>query len=193
MNRTGNITAVIMAGGRSSRMGTDKGLVHFKGKEMVRWPIEILEQFFKNVFIVANNPGYAKFGLPIYEDLLKDKGPLAGIYTALKLSATPWNFIVACDMPFVNSFVIQRLVDSCNSHDAVVPYYNDRPEPMCACYNKTCIPYIEKQLAAGNNKLQDFLQEIRVHAIDFTSEYLPGHHPFLNLNTMDELNKISGL
>ena len=193
MNQASNITAFILAGGKSSRMGTDKGLVSFRGKEMIKWPIDLLQTIFKNVFIVANRSGYAKFELPVIEDLLHEKGPIGGLYTALTTSNTNWNFIMACDMPFMNSQVINKLISDCDLHDAVVPYYNNKPEPLAACYNKSCLTLIEKQLESGNFKMQDFISELNIKRIDFSSENISVNHPFRNLNTMDELNNVSSL
>src|SRR5688572_33465590 len=113
MNHASNITAFILAGGKSSRMGTDKGLVPFRGKEMIRWSIDLLQPIFNDVYLVANRPEYAKFGLPVLSDMLHEKGPIGGIYTALTSSNTTWNFIMACDMPFMNNQVIHKLISDC--------------------------------------------------------------------------------
>ena len=93
-------TAIILAGGKSSRMGSDKGLVLLNGKPMISYIIEILKKMQIPIIIISNNENYKQFGLPVFADIIKEKGPLGGIYTGLKNSKTESNIIVSCDVPF---------------------------------------------------------------------------------------------
>ncbi|HMT28108.1 MAG TPA: molybdenum cofactor guanylyltransferase [Bacteroidia bacterium] len=187
MNFLKSYTAFILAGGKSSRMGEDKGMVLFKGKEMVVWMIELLKPHFKEVCIISNNPAYAKFNLPVHSDLIKNQGPLGGLYTGLTYSSTPWNLFLACDMPFMNMDIIQHLAAGLKEYDAVVPFQNEHPEPLCAFYNKSCLPVIENQLQNGDNKIQDFYKLVNSNYINIMGLYSSVQNPFHNINTKEEL------
>jgi molybdopterin-guanine dinucleotide biosynthesis protein A len=188
MKRSIDISAFILAGGKSSRMGTDKGLLPFRGKPMVQHVIGVLQQHFRSVSIISNASGYTKFGLPVVNDMLKDKGPLGGIYTGLEQSRTEWNFFCACDMPFLDLSVLEMMTAFPYSTDAVVAKYYHHMEPLCACYNKSCLPVILEMNAAGNYKLHDLLSNLQVKAIDFSGVFESAFNPFRNLNTMEEVN-----
>jgi len=184
------ITAIILSGGKSSRMGTDKGLTLLNEKPMTQYAIDLLSPLFCETLIIANDPSYGVFELPVYEDLLADRGPLGGIYTGLTFSTTPWNFFIACDMPFMTTHVIEKLLMHMTDCDIVVAVHNQSPEPMCALYNKSCLTVVEKQLALEKYKLQDLYPLLRVKEVDFTQEFLSESNPFLNINTMEELLKL---
>ena len=185
------ITAIILSGGKSSRMGTDKGLVLFNGKELVKYAAGLVDPIFYDAFIVANDPAYMKFELPVYEDLIVDTGPIGGIFTGLTYSTTAWNFFIACDMPFMTTNVIEKLIHSLGDADAVVACHEQAHEPLCAFYNKSCLPVIEKQLAGQNYKLHDLFPLLRVREVDLTDEFLSESNPFRNINTKDELLKLN--
>src|SRR4030095_5655209 len=149
MEAGNDITAVILAGGKSSRMGTDKGMMNFRGKEMISYVIDAVQPLTYRLFIVANTSEYMKFGFPVYQDLFKECGPIGGIFTALTSSTTTWNLIVACDMPFINSDILMPLINARNGFDLIMPRHKGQPEPMCAMYNKSGLPIIEKQIESG--------------------------------------------
>ena len=111
MNAKNNITGIILAGGKSSRMGTEKGLILYKNKPFVKHIIEAMKPLVNNIIIICNTRAYERFGFKCYEDLIKNTGPLAGIYTGLSYSKTDNNLIVSCDIPLVNTVVLQKLID----------------------------------------------------------------------------------
>ncbi len=183
-----DITAFILAGGKSSRMGTDKGLLPFQGKPMIQYIIEVLQQQFSSIQIISNVSGYTKFGFPVISDLIKDTGPIGGIYTGLMQSSTDWNFFTACDMPFLEISVIEKLTASTGNFDCVVATVELQPEPLCALYNKSCIPVINEMISQKNYKLQDLLGRLRITTINFNINPNNKSNPFRNLNTMKEFN-----
>lgn len=190
LNSLKSVTAFILAGGKSSRMGEDKGVMIFKGKPLVLHLIELLKPVFHEVQIITNNEAYSKFGLTIRKDIIKDKGPLAGIYAGLTYSETPWNFFVACDMPFISIKVIDHLLKNLHDVDLVVPFYHHLPEPLCAFYNVSCLPVIEKQLANGENKIQDIFPFLKMLPVDVTEIVSMNQNPFSNLNTKEDLKRL---
>lgn len=187
------ITAIILAGGKSSRMGTDKGLTLFNNREMAQYAVDLAAPLFCETLLIANDPAYTKFQVPVYEDLITERGPLGGIFTGLTYSTTPWNFFIACDMPFMTRQVIEKLLLHLNDCDVVIPVHENAREPMCAFYNKSCLPVVEKQLSLNQNKLQELFPLLRIREVDFTAEFLSESNPFRNINTMDELLKLKKL
>lgn len=187
MKSNDNISAYILAGGKSSRMGTDKGLVFFREKPMVKHVIDALKQKFSSIKIISNASEYTKFGLPVIPDLVKETGPIGGIYTGLMQSSTDWNFFVACDMPFLDLSVIEKLEEFIDESDCVVATVQQQPEPLCAFYNKSCIPVIGEMITGNNFKLQDLLKKLRTRKVEFDFSENDKLNPFLNLNSMNEL------
>lgn len=188
MNSLTSVTAFILAGGKSSRMGEDKGLMIFDGKHLIVHLIDLLKPIFKDVQIITNNEEYSKFELTIRKDIIKNKGPLAGIYAGLTYSETPWNYFVACDMPFISAKVIEYLANSIKDDDLVIPFYQQYPEPLCAFYNISCLPVIEKQLTNGDNKIQNIFPLLKLVTVEVTELFLPKQNPFRNLNTKEDLH-----
>ena len=161
-----NITGIILAGGKSRRMGEDKSFVLFSGKSLIEIAIDKLSPLFKDLIIVTNKPHlYQRYGITTQPDLLKDRGPLGGIYTGLVTSKSIYNFIVACDMPFLSPALVQFMVDKINGYDVVIAKWNNRFQPLCAIYSKNCISSIEKELSKNNFKITDFLKYVRIRKI----------------------------
>ena len=104
-------TGIILAGGKSSRMGEDKGLVLLNGKPMIQYVIEALKEVVSDIIIISNNASYNKFRVPVYSDIIKDKGPVGGIYTGLYHSTTELNFCISCDVPMISSDFIFWLLN----------------------------------------------------------------------------------
>ncbi len=188
-----HITAFLLAGGKSTRMGTDKGMALLHGKEMAVHMTTLLQKVFQDVIIIANHPDYSAFHLPVYDDLLIDKGPLGGIYTGLTYSNTPWNFFIACDMPYMRSEIIESLSGHLNDQDVVVPFNQNRFEPLCAFYNKSCMRIIENQLEQEDYSLQKLISLLNYKSIDVQNYFKQEGDPFLNINTKEELSRYNKL
>jgi molybdopterin-guanine dinucleotide biosynthesis protein A len=186
------ITGIILAGGKSSRMGMDKGFCAVNGKPMVQYAIEVLEQICDSLIISSNNSDYELFGFPVIPDLIKDIGPMGGIYTGLKQSETQYNFFLSCDMPMVTSDIIWHILEQKQNYDAIVPLWNNYPEPMCAYYNKNIINTLEDFIKKKNFKIQDIYPEIDHKKIDISPD-----HPFYsqllftNVNCGADLQRIN--
>ena len=106
-----HITGIILAGGKSSRMGTDKGFVLYKNKSFVQHIIEALQPLVTEIIIVSNNPDYDVFGIKRVNDIIENAGPLAGVYTGLHYSETENNLVISCDVPLINSETLTLLID----------------------------------------------------------------------------------
>ena len=103
MSSIKNITGVILAGGKSSRMGTDKGVLELNGKKIIEHIIYSIKPVVDEIIIISNSNNYDYLGFKVYSDIIKERGPLAGIHTALTHTTTERNLIVSCDIPFINS------------------------------------------------------------------------------------------
>jgi len=188
-----NITAIILAGGKSTRMGQEKSLILFSGKPLIEVLIDKLSRIFNNLMIITNKPDlYKKYGIEIHTDLLKNHGSLGGIYTGLFYSKTNYNFICACDMPFLNESLIKFMLKKAESYDVLIPQHNTRLEPLSAIYSKSCIAPIKEQLSKSNLKITDFFPSVEVKTItenEITSFDAEGKS-FVNINTREDYKTI---
>lgn len=187
------LTVVIQAGGESRRMGRDKALIPFLGKPLIVHVYERVMSLADEVLITTNHPENYKFlELPLHKDIVKERGALGGIYTALKSANNPVVAIVACDMPFVNpellSIARDRLIDE--QVDAVIPRSEDGLEPLHAVYRRnTCIPAVKWALESGEWKVISWLSKVELAFVE--SEELRIYDPeqvaFWNVNTVEDL------
>lgn len=186
-----NITAVILAGGNSSRMGTDKGLVNFNGKMLVEHVIDAAKKITNNIIIITQTPAYQKFGFPCHADIFKEKGALGGIYTGLVNSTTQKNLVLGCDMPFLSQNIFTGLINNCNGVDALITLHQDKEEPLCSIYNKSCVQHFKALLQRGRLKITDALMGLKTRMISFDKEEWFVGNEFANINSDEELQKYS--
>ncbi|HEX7901999.1 MAG TPA: molybdenum cofactor guanylyltransferase, partial [Planctomycetota bacterium] len=187
--RQQDVSAGILAGGASTRMGTDKALLPFRGKPLVAHQLEVLRSVFEDVFIGANDPApYAPFDARVVPDLLDEPCALAGVHALIVHATTPHVFAVACDLPFLNPELIRRLLKPREGVDVVLPVSGRGPEPLHAVYSKGCLPAIEAAAAQGIWKMTGFLKNVRVARVPIREAdwKVDGRSPFLNANTPSE-------
>lgn len=187
-----NLTAIILAGGKSSRMGTDKGLVHLKEIPMVKHVIEAARKAnIEEIIIVSNNPVYKQFGFPVYPDIVKDKGPLGGIYTGLQKSNTTRNLILSCDIPFINSDVLNLLVNSHSAKPITVVKHRGIIHNLIGVFDTSLIHELGEHIVSNKLKVGQFIESKNADVIDL-EVFLPtmDHQIVANINTMDELKKM---
>ena len=166
MKSKNNITGIILAGGKSSRMGTEKGLILYKNKPFVEHIIEAMSPLVDNIIIISNNKAYESFGFKCYEDLIKNTGPLAGIYTGLRYSKTENNLIVSCDVPLINTVILQKLTDQKNDTSEVIQLQcQGENMPLIALYKKCCEMIFLKELVKNQRKVQKALKKCNVKTI----------------------------
>lgn len=185
-NRT--INAYILAGGKSSRMGRDKGLMLFKGKPLIQYVIEQLIPAVKNIVLVANNPDYKDFGLEVIGDYIKDIGPAGGIYTALKHTDASYNFIVGCDMPFVTTAAVEFIIQSSFQSQVTLPVYHQTIEPLCGIYAKECLTKWHELVLQNIIKLNDMITYFKLQKLNMDNNELFSEKLFQNINTQHDFN-----
>lgn len=170
-----------LAGGESSRMGKDKALLRLDGKPFIQHITEVLSEVFEQVVIVSDHGDrYKCLGLPIYEDVFKNCGPLGGIHAALASAPTQKVFVISCDVPFLNQQIVQQLLDADSHADATIVSTNHRAEPLCGIYDARVFPTLEEHLRQGQFSATRFLESVKTVHVSPTDETT---HALLNINT----------
>lgn len=181
-----NISAIILAGGKGSRMGTEKGLVEFNGKKLTAYAIAAAKNICRDIYIISSNPAYQQFGLPVFEDVYKDCGPLGGIHAGLTHSATECNLVLGCDLPFITKDFLEFLVSFRNESMAIVPFHVSMAEPLCALYHKSSIPVIEYLIQNKKLKMQSAVMAMHAEFVSVPQEFRPAAL-FRNFNSPEEI------
>ncbi len=187
-------TAIILAGGKSSRMGFDKQLIKYKDKPLVEYIIERLNSLFEEIIVVTNTPGIYKIdSIKIISDELSGYGPLGGIHAGLKHASSGFSYVTACDMPEINTAYIDYMIELIRQHsykaEAVVTRFGEWLEPFNAFYTKALVNKIEEQIAQGNCKISTVLEASNTLYIDeaYARRYSPDWSMFKNINTLEDL------
>ena len=158
-------TAIVMAGGDSSRMGTDKASLLLDGQTLLQSVMATMQQLFPQVIVSVRQPR-AGIDLPQVCDEQPNGGPLAGLVASLGKIETPWAFMVACDMPFVVPEVVELLAKYRLQHEAVVPVVHGHPQPLAAFYAASCLGPLRASLAAQQKSLRNVLKQLDVRYVD---------------------------
>ena len=183
------VTGVILAGGSSSRMGSNKALLLHKGGRIIEGVYRAMSELFEEVIIVTNTPQVYDF-LPCRKvaDIYPGKGVFAGIHAGLQASSEPAVFVAACDMPHLNGDLIRHLATLRDGADMVLPWSDSGFEPLHALYTKECLPAIEELMAAGDRRVISLVPRVRVREVPagevatFDKEFAS----FVNINTPDD-------
>ncbi|MDF2569180.1 MAG: mobA 2 [Sporomusa sp.] len=187
-SKLSSITPVILAGGKSSRMGRNKSFVTLAGKPLIEIVVESVTGVFPQPpVIVTNSPGlYEHLGLKMAGDIYKGKGPLAGIHTGLIHSVTDYIFVFGCDMPFLDTEFIHFMVAHLNNQQVLIPRNGKWFEPLHALYAHNCLPYIEAKLDQDICKIQDFFSDVHVGYVEI-NDYGRSLSCFSNINSPTDL------
>lgn len=179
--------AIILAGGKSSRMGTDKGLLVLNNKSLVAHVIETLKQLTTDIIIVSNQKEYKVFGLPVFEDMIKEAGPLAGIYTGLTHSKHKKNIVISCDVPFVSVELLTFLLENSWDNDVIIPLKNNKTHQVIGVYDKDCVEVFKQELNNNQRKMKIALEKVKLNVVDANRF---DEKEFTNVNTPIELKEI---
>lgn len=188
MNKKRNITGIILAGGKSSRMGTDKGFVSYKNKPFVQHIIDVVRPLVSEIIIISNNPNYDIFGLKRFHDIIENAGPLAGIQTGLHFSETENNLVISCDVPLISSELLEVLISEINPTSEVIQLQSgDKKTPLIAMYKKSCESKFSEVLKQGERRVRKALEQCEVKTI-IIEKALEKHTA--NINTKEDLKEI---
>jgi molybdopterin-guanine dinucleotide biosynthesis protein A len=188
------MTGIILAGGKNSRMGTNKAFLEIGGTRLIDRTILLLKEIFEEIIVVANSPlQYSEHGVTVVTDFFKDSGPLSGIYSGLFFSANSHAFVCPCDMPFLDGRLIEYMVKFTADYDILVPYVgNGYYQPLHAIYGKRCLTIAKKMLEKGNMKIADMYKALNVLLItpNVIDLFDPSRRMFININTHEDVNNI---
>lgn len=160
------VGAIILAGGKSSRMGVDKGLMLLNEKPMVQHVIDAVKLVAAELIIVANNEEYKQLGYKVIPDEIENAGPLAGICAGLKQASYHYNFVLSCDVPFITKEMLNKLKQEVAGFDAVVFEKDEDLHPLIGIYSKNCLPEFEAALNNKEWKLKTVLHHVNLKKID---------------------------
>ena len=188
------VSGIILAGGRSRRLGRDKAVEPFAGKPLLRRVIDRIGPLTDEIVVVVADAPRAQAlpleaGERVAMDVYPDRGSLGGIFSGLAAANNEWGLVVACDMPFLNRALFEYMLGLRDGQDAVVPLPGAYPEPTHALYAKACLPHIEAKLQANDLKISGFFDQVRVRYVGeaeigaFDPEFLS----FFNVNSPEDL------
>ena len=196
------LSAAALAGGKSSRMGTDKALLPLAegGPSMLALVLDSLSVVADEVFVVANDQErYGRFGVPVVKDVHPDSGALGGIHTAIQSSTYEHCLVVACDMPFLNTDLLRHMADESRDYDVLVPLVPGQSrqrgdglvfQTLHAIYSKRCLSLIDERILAGKRQVVGFFEDARVRTIGVAeiARWDPGLRSFFNANSPEALS-----
>jgi molybdopterin-guanine dinucleotide biosynthesis protein A len=195
-----DITGIILCGGKSSRMQTNKALLKLKDKTVIEIVAVKLKSIFNQVLISSNDSNeYDFLNLPVVNDVFIGKGPLAGIHSALKNSSTEKNFIISCDMPMISVELINYLIKLNTEKSILLPRSNGRIQQLCGIYSKSVIDEIEnifKLLEKDKNikgSVFELLERVTVEFIDIDDLNFYNKNIFLNMNSPEDYELIKNI
>lgn len=192
------MTGIILSGGRNTRINLNKAFLKINNTPIIEIILDKFKEIFHEIVIVTNSQNeYRYLGEKLVKDIIPNKGSLGGLYSGLVNSHSEYNFVVACDMPFLNPGLIKNIIGCKDSYDIVIPRLNMRILPnkgyetMHAVYSKNCIKHIEEQLNRDNLKIINFFDKVKLKEIgeDVVNRFDSRHLSFININTDADYHK----
>ncbi|MBV6421410.1 MAG: putative molybdenum cofactor guanylyltransferase [Ignavibacteriaceae bacterium] len=199
-----DITGIILAGGKSKRMGLNKSFLKVGEVTMIERTTELMKSLFDRVILITNTPDEYKFlGIEMFEDIYKNVGPLAGIHSGLAHSITDKNFIISCDIPFVNKGVIEFIINYKTNKSITITKADGFVQQLCGLYSKQDLQEIVELVEDDNLEINNFqkcgckvlqlVQKLDAEIIDIANEY-DGYEEgmFLNMNKPEDFELVRG-
>ncbi len=192
MIRKQDICGIILAGGKSSRMGYNKALLKYKNQSFIDTAINLIRPFCSEILISSNPDIHTPHDYPIIEDIYKDCGPAGGIFSSLKASSKKSNLIIPIDIPKVSTGLIEHLIDQADPKNiSVIRLPNGFIEPLCGIYPKSALSIVESFINKGNYKIMSILQAVNIKTIDINeSMSFYKKDMFINVNTPKDYKQI---
>ncbi len=186
------ISSIVLAGGKSSRLGTDKARIKLDARfAMVQSAAEKLLTVSDEVVVVTDGRRYGHLRVKWVSDVYPGTGPLGGLYSGLLAAKSTHALVVACDMPFLNLALLRYMISLPRDYDVLIPKLGHKLEPLHTIYSRNCLQPIERLLKAGRFKIIDFFDQVIVHYLteEEIEQYDPDHRSFFNINTPDQLRE----
>ena len=191
-------SAVVLAGGKGSRLGADKSFLLLDGQPLIARTVQQLSTLSDDLIVVTNTPErFEPLGLAtrLVTDERPGEGSLMGIYSGLKAARHPHALVVACDMPLLNLSLLAYMLSIMRGYDVVVPRLAGMLEPLHAVYARTCLPWIARLLDEGRRKIVAFFPYVKVRHLEEVEidRFDPLHLSFVNINTPEDWEQVQGL
>jgi molybdopterin-guanine dinucleotide biosynthesis protein A len=193
------MTSIILAGGKSLRLGRNKSLENIGGKSLIRWVIDRLAILSTEIIIATAHgeevPCSSDVMVKTVADIHTGKGPLAGIYSGLTASSNSRAIVVSCDTPFLSVSLLEYMTKICSKFDVVVPRIEMKTEPLCAVYSKNCLAPIRALLKQNELKIIELFPMVTVRYIEVAEidRFDPEHLSFFNINSQADLDRARSL
>jgi len=193
------ITIVLQAGGKSTRMGKDKALLPFLGIPLIKRLRDRFSDMGEELLVITNDfSGYQDLAVPLYKDIIPDRGALGGLYTALSISKNPLVGLIAADLPFASPALMAHLIKSLltSNAQAAIPSTERGLEPLHAVYRRdTTLPLVKEAIDQNLWRMNDWFDqaEILILPPEETRKVTASKYTFLNLNTPKDLQKAEKL
>ena len=207
--RTLPVTGIILAGGKSRRMGQNKALLPLGEDSLIAHVIRRMRRVTDELLLITNAPAeYTHLGLPMHSDIIPDAGALGGIYTGLTYASHDVVVCVACDSPFLQPKLLSYLISILGEYDAVMPYTESRNrgievtnpshstdqmtlQTLCAVYAKRCLPVIEQMLNEPDLRVHALRERANILTLapEIWKTYDAKGYSFFNINTPEDFEK----
>ncbi|EJF99376.1 molybdenum cofactor guanylyltransferase [Flavobacterium sp. F52] len=183
------LTVFILCGGKSSRMQSEKGLVLFQEKPFIEHIIQAILPITNHIKLITTSKEYDYLNYEKIADLVEDKGPLGGIYTALSHSETEFNLILSCDIPLISTELLQELISKHTSEAGITVFASEsKTHPLIGIYSKNIASVIKEAIDSDELKVMDLLAKLPHQIINI--EESENFH-LTNINSADELNDLN--
>jgi len=189
------MTSIILAGGKSSRLGRSKALQAIGGKSLIQWVIDHLAILSTEIIIATAHgeaiPCSSAVKIKTVADIYPGKGPLVGIYSGLIASSSSRAIVVGCDTPFLSISLLEYITQTCSTFDVIVPRIKNKLEPLCAVYSKNCSGPIQGLLEQNELRIDKLFSMVKVKYIeeDEINRFDPEHLSFFNINSQADLDR----
>lgn len=186
---TMNISTFILCGGKSSRMQSEKGLVLFQEKPFIEHIIKAILPITEQIKLITASKEYDYLPYEKIPDIISDKGPLGGIYTALSHSETEFNLILSCDIPLISTELLQELISKHTEEAGITVFASEsKTHPLIGIYSKKIVPVIKNAIDSDELKMMDLLAKVPHQILNIEESE---NFPLTNINSADELNDLN--
>lgn len=183
------LTVFILCGGKSSRMQSEKGLVLFQEKPFIEHIIKAILPITEQIKLITASKEYDYLPYEKMPDIVSDKGPLGGIYTALSNSKTEFNLILSCDIPLISTELLKELISKHTEEAGITIFASEsRLHPLIGIYSKKILPVIKKAIETDELKMMDLLAKVPHQIINIDESE---NFPLTNINSADELKDLN--
>lgn len=181
------ITGVILAGGKSSRFGSNKAFCEIEGSTFVQNIISKLKPYTQEVILSGSKDIYKNLDIPVIPDQFENIGPIGGIYSALHYSSTPWILVCTCDMPLISGGIIMKLLTSVEEQKMIAWNFEDQRGLFPLLISKDMLVVVEEMIRTKQYRIKNLLQNENTMILDIPQEW---QHLFVNINTYEEYKQI---